>query len=257
MSCRPVRRTPSTPDVTGESTPAAPIRAGVLRKEFGHINDIKKLLASFNVAGWGALKPEQYDHIWEGGYATVLEGAYYAKSIAEARAQGRIGKVAADPLMTRRIFCDIGGTGAKADAFTMWVAQFIGTPQMNQMPAALLDVSHDADGATVARFHLLGEDIAAVVEPGVARLASGSSVTLGVRPRSFAFVPTGTRDALHGKVDLIEPMGAEVLLHVVERGADLRCVVPHTTRVVVGQAIALACKPGQLHVFDAEGKLMQ
>lgn len=72
------------------------------------------------------MQPEQYDHIWEGGYATVLEGAYYAKSIAQAKAEGRIGKVAADPLMTRRVFCDIGGTGARADAFTMWVAQFIG-----------------------------------------------------------------------------------------------------------------------------------
>lgn len=71
-------------------------------------------------------QPEQYDHIWEGGYATVLAGAYYAKSIAEAKAQGRIGRVSADPLMTLRVFVDIGGTGAKADAFTMWVAQFIG-----------------------------------------------------------------------------------------------------------------------------------
>jgi hypothetical protein len=31
-----------------------------LRKEVGHINDIKKLLTTFGVAGWGALKPEQY-----------------------------------------------------------------------------------------------------------------------------------------------------------------------------------------------------
>lgn len=72
------------------------------------------------------MQPEQYDHIWEGGYATVLEGAYFAKHIAEARQAGRIGRVAADPLMTLRVFCDIGGTGARADAFTMWVAQFIG-----------------------------------------------------------------------------------------------------------------------------------
>ena len=28
--------------------------------------------------------------------------------------------------MTFRVFVDIGGTGAKADAFTMWVAQFVG-----------------------------------------------------------------------------------------------------------------------------------
>lgn len=70
--------------------------------------------------------PEQYDHIWEGGYATVLEGAYYAKAIQEARLSGRIDVVPADPLMTIRLFVDIGGTGAKADAFTIWAAQFIG-----------------------------------------------------------------------------------------------------------------------------------
>jgi len=70
--------------------------------------------------------PEQYDHIWEGGYATVLEGAYYAKSIAIAKAEKRISRVSIDPLLTLRIFVDIGGTGANADAFTMWVAQFIG-----------------------------------------------------------------------------------------------------------------------------------
>lgn len=71
-------------------------------------------------------RAEQYDHIWEGGYKTAIEGAYFAKHIVEARQQGRIGFVAADPLMTIRLFCDIGGTGAKADAFTIWAAQFIG-----------------------------------------------------------------------------------------------------------------------------------
>lgn len=70
--------------------------------------------------------PDQYDHIWEGGYVSVIDGAYYAKSIAQARQQNRIGRVAADPLMTIRLFADIGGTGAKADAFAMWAAQFIG-----------------------------------------------------------------------------------------------------------------------------------
>lgn len=71
-------------------------------------------------------QPEQYDHIWEGGYVTVLEGAYYAKALNEARLAGRIGKVAADPLMTHRLFFDIGGTGALADAVAIWAAQFIG-----------------------------------------------------------------------------------------------------------------------------------
>lgn len=72
------------------------------------------------------IEPEQYDHIWEGGYATVLEGAYYAAAIQKARQDGRIGMVGPDPLMTYRGFADIGGTGAKADAFTLWIAQFVG-----------------------------------------------------------------------------------------------------------------------------------
>lgn len=72
------------------------------------------------------MQPEQYDHIWEGGYLTVLSGAYFAKCLIDAKQNGRIGRVSADPLMTLRVFCDIGGTGARADAFTMWVAQFIG-----------------------------------------------------------------------------------------------------------------------------------
>src|SRR5262249_23590535 len=70
--------------------------------------------------------PDQYEHIWGGGYATVLAGAYYARNLTEARSQGRIGRVAADPLMTYRAYWDIGGTGAKADACAIWVAQFIG-----------------------------------------------------------------------------------------------------------------------------------
>lgn len=71
-------------------------------------------------------RPEQYAHIWEGDYATVVEGAYFAKHLTEAKAQGRIGRVGPDPLMTIRLFCDIGGTGARADAFAIWAAQFIG-----------------------------------------------------------------------------------------------------------------------------------
>lgn len=71
-------------------------------------------------------RPDQYDHIWDGAYVSVIEGAYYAASLTQARAEGRIGKVAADPLMTIRLFCDIGGTGARADAFTIWAEQFIG-----------------------------------------------------------------------------------------------------------------------------------
>ena len=71
-------------------------------------------------------RPGSYAHIWEGGYATVTEGSYFAANINQAKDEGRIGRVAADPLMTIRLFADIGGTGARADNFVFWVAQFIG-----------------------------------------------------------------------------------------------------------------------------------
>jgi len=73
-----------------------------------------------------AKRPDQYEHVWEGDFVTVVEGAYYAASLSEAKAKGRIGNVAADPLMTYRAFWDIGGTGAKADACAIWIAQFVG-----------------------------------------------------------------------------------------------------------------------------------
>ena len=71
-------------------------------------------------------RPDRYPHIWDGEYESAIEGAYFAADLNKAKQEGRIGRVSADPLMTRRIFVDIGGTGAKADAFTMWVAQFVG-----------------------------------------------------------------------------------------------------------------------------------
>jgi PBSX family phage terminase large subunit len=73
-----------------------------------------------------SLYPDRYDHIWEGDYVRAFEGAYFAQMLSEARAQGRIGKVAADPLLPLRAFIDIGGSGALADAFTIWIVQWVG-----------------------------------------------------------------------------------------------------------------------------------
>jgi phage terminase large subunit len=70
-----------------------------------------------------AERPDSYDHIWEGDFASVYQGAYYASALAQARRDGRIGNVAADPLMPRRAFFDIGF----ADSTSIWIAQFVGT----------------------------------------------------------------------------------------------------------------------------------
>lgn len=69
--------------------------------------------------------PERYDHIWEGDYAKAFEGAYFAQGLAQAKAQGRIGRVSADPLLPLRAFFDLGGSGSQADAMAIWVVQFV------------------------------------------------------------------------------------------------------------------------------------
>ncbi|XHG99735.1 hypothetical protein RQ479_29765 [Mesorhizobium sp. ISC25] len=66
--------------------------------------------------------PDQYEHIWEGDYVSVVAGAYYARSPAEARRRGELGRVAADPLLPYRAFWDIG----LRDATAIWIAQLVG-----------------------------------------------------------------------------------------------------------------------------------
>jgi phage terminase large subunit len=73
-----------------------------------------------------SLYPDRYQHIWEGDYIRAFEGAYFAQLLSEARAQGRIGKVSADPLLPIRAFHDIGGSGGVADAYTIWIVQWVG-----------------------------------------------------------------------------------------------------------------------------------
>lgn len=71
-------------------------------------------------------RPDQYDHIWEGGYASAATGAYYAASLLHARTQDRICSVSLDPLLTIRTHHDIGGRGAKADLYSIIVSQWVG-----------------------------------------------------------------------------------------------------------------------------------
>jgi phage terminase large subunit len=71
------------------------------------------------------LYPDRYDHIWEGGYAKSFEGAYYSAPLALAKAQGRICRVTPDPLLPIRAFFDLGGSGATADAMSIWITQWV------------------------------------------------------------------------------------------------------------------------------------
>lgn len=73
-----------------------------------------------------SLYPDRYPHIYEGDYARAFEGAYFSHGLAEAKRQGRIGKVAADPLLPIKLFWDLGGSGATSDAMSIWAVQWVG-----------------------------------------------------------------------------------------------------------------------------------
>jgi phage terminase large subunit len=72
------------------------------------------------------MSANEYSREMECDFDAAIEGAYFADGLAEALKQGRIGRVAPDPIMRLRAYCDLGGPGAKADCFAMWIAQFVG-----------------------------------------------------------------------------------------------------------------------------------
>lgn len=70
--------------------------------------------------------PDRYGHIWEGEYAKIYEGAYYADGLNLAEREGRIDVASYDRLHPVKAYWDIGGTSRKSDALAIWVVQFIG-----------------------------------------------------------------------------------------------------------------------------------
>lgn len=70
-------------------------------------------------------RPDEYEHIWEGAYVSIVQGAYYARQLAQAKAENRICRVVPDEILTLRAHCDIGGTGQNADHFAIWIDQFV------------------------------------------------------------------------------------------------------------------------------------
>jgi multiple sugar transport system ATP-binding protein len=135
---------------------------------------------------------------------------------------------------------------------TLFVASFIGTPQMN-----LLTAQFDGVEGTHGRFTVDGQPIRLAVDPAVKKLAKGQ-VTIGIRPRAFIPEGAGSADTIAGRAELIEPMGAETLIHArTPLGSDLRVVVPREIRVKSGDALSLRTDARETHVFDGSGNAVR
>jgi multiple sugar transport system ATP-binding protein len=139
-----------------------------------------------------------------------------------------------------------------AKPVNVFVASFIGTPQMNLVEA---DLQSFGDGK--ASVMLAGQSLAIAADPAVSRLKP-SKVTVGIRPRAFSTVQDKGGDTIAAQAELIEPMGAETLIHArTSSGGDIRVVVPRDKRVKVGEALHLKPDPRQTHFFGEDGKAVR
>ena len=147
--------------------------------------------------------------------------------------------------------------GTPQDVFehpaNMFVAGFIGVPQMNLFEAQL---NRKDGGYTVS----VGEAEIPLAKELADRLAAkqvGSmDVVAGIRPEHIQLKDEGA-DVLHGKVDVSEMMGSEIHLHVTAAGRDVVLRVQtadlekgHRGGFEFGSALNFTFRSDLIHLFD-------
>ncbi len=145
--------------------------------------------------------------------------------------------------------------GAPLDLYhhpqNLFVAGFIGSPQMNFISCEVLDTS--AEGATLA-LPGGGHVLAAV---NATALATGDRVTLGVRPEHLFHAGVDTDQAISGTVEVVEELGESHFLYV--RLADRTLLTARAggdAPQSIDSTVRIGLKGGDCHVFGADGKAM-
>jgi len=133
----------------------------------------------------------------------------------------------------------------------LFVAGFIGTPQMNFFNGAKL--VKDAGGYSV---EILGHRIALTAEQQAKLKADNiesQEVVAGVRPQHISLVENG---GIEAEVDVSEMMGSELHLHLDANGNEVVAIVPITEKISAdvkhGMKLNFAFQPELLHLFNAE-----
>ncbi len=133
----------------------------------------------------------------------------------------------------------------------MFVAGFIGSPQMNFCDAEIVDV----DGTLSVKF---GSNVVALTPEKAANAKEyvGQTVVMGIRPEdlyddtdSLAKYSASTVDA---NVEVTEMMGAETYLYLVIEGVNFVARVKPDSSAKINTTIKLALDPTKIHLFDKE-----
>ena len=129
----------------------------------------------------------------------------------------------------------------------LFVAQFIGSPAMNILPAKI-----EKTGAQTVVSHVGGRT--ATLPIATPASAAGTAVSFGVRPEDLA-VASGSSYLFEGLIDYVEQLGEVQLVYVDIGRPDIPLVVklPGNAEVKRGDTLRLDAAPSDLHIFDGEG----
>ncbi len=135
----------------------------------------------------------------------------------------------------------------------LFVAGFIGVPQMNLFDAELV---REGDSYVVRVGDVTIEPSAAKQARLLAKDVSSQSITLGIRPEHITLA-NHEDNSLHGTVDVSEMMGSSVHLHLRSLGKDVIMIV-QTTDVHgnsvgtfdAGQDVDFTFGGGVIHMFS-------
>ena len=125
----------------------------------------------------------------------------------------------------------------------VFVAGFIGSPAMN-----LLRGRVDSSGTALDLGDALLPLAGAVPAP-----APGTDLVAGLRPEDLSIQDTGVPVApatLRARLELVEPVGNEVFLHLRYGSTALTARIPPQDVAEPGSEVALAFQPERLHLFD-------
>lgn len=130
----------------------------------------------------------------------------------------------------------------------LFVAQFIGSPAMNILPATVLE------GGASTRIALRDKSVISVPIATEAAEA-GKACSFGVRPEDL-FIATDGLSLFEGTVSLVEALGEVTMLYVDGPVEDQPVVVklPGIATISKGDRLRFAANPDKLHLFDATGQ---
>src|SRR5690554_6560323 len=137
----------------------------------------------------------------------------------------------------------------------LFVAGFIGSPQMNFIDVALTKE---------------GDDVYAVFENNKIKIPAGKvkqfkdpsyigkEVIMGIRPEDFhdeeIFLQSAADSTVKAYVDVVELLGSDTYLYLTVSGNNLIARVDPRSTARVGDTIKIALDPNRLHFFDKDSE---